>query len=166
MRRALKPCGAHRTIDPNLNQRNAFNLLGRIKELPTNPQGRGLMATAVNVRTHPDFTIDEIIEYTECFVPSPIYKENMRLTHLLTAGRSAGSPYVKPDDLAAVVGYLDRRPVGRGPFEVGRLRARLAPPMARIEWAGERGHDASAAFRPRVCQPLEGGRCGRCGRRT
>ena len=36
------------------------------------------MATAVNVHTHPNFTIDEIIEYTGCFVPSPIYKENMR----------------------------------------------------------------------------------------
>ncbi len=36
------------------------------------------MARAIDVRTHPDFTIDEIIEYTGCLVPSPEYKENMR----------------------------------------------------------------------------------------
>jgi hypothetical protein len=37
------------------------------------------MATAVDVKTHPDFTIDEIIAYTGWRVPSPVYKENMRL---------------------------------------------------------------------------------------
>lgn len=35
------------------------------------------MGRAVNVNTHPDFTIDQIIEYTGCQVPSPIYRENM-----------------------------------------------------------------------------------------
>ena len=36
------------------------------------------MERAVNVKTHPDFTIDQIIEYTGCFVPSADYRENMR----------------------------------------------------------------------------------------
>jgi hypothetical protein len=36
------------------------------------------MARAIDVKTHPDFTIDEIIEYTGWLVPSPMYKENMR----------------------------------------------------------------------------------------
>jgi hypothetical protein len=37
------------------------------------------MARTINVKTHPDFTIDEIIQYTGWVVPSPTYKENMRL---------------------------------------------------------------------------------------
>jgi hypothetical protein len=36
------------------------------------------MAKAIHVKTHPDFTIDEIIEYTGFLVPSPMFRENMR----------------------------------------------------------------------------------------
>ena len=36
------------------------------------------MSGAINVRTHPDFTVEQIIEYTGFLVPSPLYKENMR----------------------------------------------------------------------------------------
>jgi hypothetical protein len=36
------------------------------------------MARAIDVRTHPDFTVDEIILYTGWPVPSQTYKENMR----------------------------------------------------------------------------------------
>jgi hypothetical protein len=36
------------------------------------------MVQAINLKTHPNFTIDQIIEYTGWRVPSPAYKENMR----------------------------------------------------------------------------------------
>jgi hypothetical protein len=36
------------------------------------------MPVSVNVKTHPDFTIDEIIQYTGWPVPSPMYRENLR----------------------------------------------------------------------------------------
>lgn len=36
------------------------------------------MAKAIVVATHPNFTIDELIEYSGWLVPSPAYKENMR----------------------------------------------------------------------------------------
>jgi hypothetical protein len=36
------------------------------------------MTRAINVKTHPAFTIDELIEYTGWLVPSSEYKENMR----------------------------------------------------------------------------------------
>jgi hypothetical protein len=36
------------------------------------------MAKAINVTTHPDFTIDEILQYTGWHVPSPAYKDNMQ----------------------------------------------------------------------------------------
>ncbi len=36
------------------------------------------MSRAVDVRTHPDFTVEQIIEYTGFFVPSVTYKDNMR----------------------------------------------------------------------------------------
>lgn len=36
------------------------------------------MAKAIHVKTHPDFTIDEIIDYTGFLVPSPMFRENMR----------------------------------------------------------------------------------------
>jgi hypothetical protein len=36
------------------------------------------MSRAINVKIHPDFTIDEIIQYTNWPVPSPIYRENLR----------------------------------------------------------------------------------------
>jgi hypothetical protein len=36
------------------------------------------MARAVNVHTHPDFTIDEIVAFTGCHIPNAAYKESMR----------------------------------------------------------------------------------------
>lgn len=36
------------------------------------------MSRAINVQTHPDFTIDQIIQYTGWQVPSPTYRENLR----------------------------------------------------------------------------------------
>ena len=35
------------------------------------------MARAIDVRTHPDFTIDELIQYAGWVVPSPLYRENL-----------------------------------------------------------------------------------------
>jgi hypothetical protein len=36
------------------------------------------MSRAVNVKIHPDFTIDEIIQWTNWVVPTPAYRDNMR----------------------------------------------------------------------------------------
>jgi hypothetical protein len=36
------------------------------------------MSKALNVKNHPDFTVDEIIQYTNWLVPSPTYRENLR----------------------------------------------------------------------------------------
>ena len=36
------------------------------------------MSRAINVKIHPDFTIDELIQYTHWPVPSPTYRENLR----------------------------------------------------------------------------------------
>lgn len=36
------------------------------------------MARAIDIRIHPDFTIDELILYTNWTVPSPMYRENLR----------------------------------------------------------------------------------------
>jgi hypothetical protein len=36
------------------------------------------MVKAINVRTHPDFTLDEFVRYTGWPVPSPAYRANMQ----------------------------------------------------------------------------------------
>ena len=36
------------------------------------------MARAIDIRIHPDFTIDELIQYTNWNVPSHAYRENLR----------------------------------------------------------------------------------------
>jgi len=36
------------------------------------------MSQGINVKIHPDFTVDEIIQYTGWLVPSPLHRENLQ----------------------------------------------------------------------------------------